>query len=278
MNPPDPPDLPRPFGPSMWPGDQRAAAEALWDWHRALLAPDAPALDGADLAAYFDAEQQKATRGEADVAVMPEPTARAAYAACEAHDLPLELLAAQVGAAQRFAGPMRFATAADMMEFVDRWAGAHALLLAQLAGAGHSWQERPIRELARGFFITARLARLPADLAADRLFIPLDDLEAAGVPLEQLRAGRVDANLDRLFWKQHVRVRDALAQGQVLVKELPRRYASKLKRCWLGALEVINEIERRDYDVWQKPPRLSAFRRVQIWLQAWLGRAASGGR
>ncbi len=273
----DVPDLPRPFYRSPWPKGERPAAEALWHWHHALTRAKAPALDGSDLTAYFAAERDKAAAAELLDAV-PETVAGAAYDACRAHGLPLDLLAGQVMGARRFKEPIRFPEQSDLTEFIRTWATPHGLLLAKLAGAGHSWQERAVHELARGFFLTNRLARLPHDLRRDHLFVPEADLDAAGVSLSQLRAGTVDEHMRRLLWKQTIRIRDALAQGQPLVKELPRRYAGALKRAWLGALEVVSEIERRDYDLWSGPIRLSPLRRVQVRVQAFLGRAASGAQ
>ncbi len=272
---PEAPVLPRPFYGRPWPRRLRDDARALWDWHAALARADVPALDGRDLTAFFEAERESAEAGE-PLRSMPEETARRAYRACADHELPHELLVVQILPARRLKEPpLRFATAAELDGFIRNWATPLATLLARLAGAGHSWQERSLHELTRGFFLTGRLVRLPQDLAHDRLFIPETDLEQTGVAVEQLRRGEVDEHLRRLFWKQAVRIRDALAQGQALTGELPRRYASALKRYWLGALDVLDEIERRDYDLWSRPIRLSGFRRLQVRLQAFFGRAAS---
>lgn len=269
------PDLPRPFYQSPWPRALRKDAQALWDWHAALARADAPALDGSDLTAFFEAEREKAAAAE-PLHSIPDDVSQRAYAACTEHELPRDLLVRQVMAARELQEPLRFAEAADLDRFIAAWATPLGLLLAQLAGVGHSWQERHIHELARGFFLAGRLAALPRDLERGQLFLPEKELEQSGVTLDQLRAGQVDENLRRLLWKQSVRIRDALAQGQALVDELPRRYRSALKRYWLGALEILNEVERRDYDLWGEPFQLSLFRRIQVRLQAFLGRAASG--
>lgn len=274
---PEAPDLPRPFYGRPFPWRLRDDARALWDWHAGLARADVPALDGHDLTAFFEAECDSAEAGE-PLRSMPEDVSRRAYRACEEHALPRGLLIEQVMPARRLQASLRFETADDLEVFVRRWATPLALLLARLAGAGHSWQERPLHELARGFFLAGRLARLPQDVVQDRLFIPTEDLEQAGVSLDKLRSGEMDEDVRRLLWKQTVRVRDALAQGQqALVSELPGRYARALKRSWLGALEVLNEIERRSYDLWSASLQLSTFRRVQVRLQALLGRAASAG-
>lgn len=273
--------LPRPFYRLPWPRARREAAQALWHFHSALTDPRAPRLDGDDLTAYFEAEKENAAAAD-PLKVVPEDVWRAAYDACDAHDLPPALLARQVGAARRLERErVRFETTQDLNAFLRHWVRPHGMLLARLAGAGHTWQERPVFELARGFFLTGRLLRLPRDLRAGRLFFPTEDLRQYGVSEKILREGPPaedqppSEDVRRLLWKQNVRARDALAQGQeALGGELPRRYAWGLRCYWLGALDVLSQLEDRDHDVWHGPPvRLPWWRRAQAYVQALLGRS-----
>ena len=272
-------EQPRPFYRLPWWGMEREAAQALWHWHAALTTPAAPRLDGEDLTAYFEAEKASAAAAE-PLKVIPEFVWRGAYEACETHDLPLALLARQVGAARRFERErIRFPDASALDAFLRHWVLPHGLLLANLAGAGHSWQERPVFELARGFFLTGRLLRLPRDLRADRLFFPRADLEQYGVPIRTLREGPDEdqaprEDVQRLLWKLSVRARDALAQGQeALGRELPRRHAWGLRCYWLGALSMLSQLEKRNYDVWKAPVTgLAWWRRANVYVQAVLGR------
>lgn len=263
--------LPRPFYDRPWPAALRPHARALWAWHLALHEARAPALDGDDLTAYFEAQRARAAGGE-PVDVVPPPVAEAAYAACRAHRLPADLLAVQVMGARQLQGGARFATAADVQAFLDVWARPHGRLLAHLAGASGSWQVPLVDELTTGFFWIGRLAGLPRDLERDWLFIPEEDLDRAGVGVEQLRAGAVDEGVRRLLWKQMIRAQDAFAHGDELVRELPRRYAGALKRYWFGGLEVLGEIRRRQFDVWSKPVALTLRHRLQVHFQSRFGR------
>jgi phytoene synthase len=185
------------------------------------------------------------------------------------------LLAAQVGAARRLYGKTRFETSAALKDFVGRWAMPHGRLLAGLAGIDLSVRLRHADELARAFFHLGRLLTLPEDVRRGQLFIPLAALEQRGVTVEQLRTGAVDDAVQGLLWKESVRIRDALAQGRPLIPNLSLRHRFALKRFWVGALELLKELERRDYDLWSAPMELSLFRRVQVYLQTLLGRSVS---
>lgn len=268
-------DVPRPFYDD-WPRAQTDAAHALWHWHSALVAPQAIGGDGTRLAVddFFDEERRRAAHGE-PMRLLRESVWRGAFRACDRHALDYDLLAEQVGASQRLQGGVRFDTTGDLEAFVRAWAVPHARLLAGLAEVDNSWQLRHVDELARGFFHAARLITLPSDLDRGRLFLPVADLKQHDVSLDQLRSGTVDENVRRLLWKQTIRIRDALAQGKRLIRDLPFRLRYALKRWWLAALEIVNELERRDYDLWSRPLDLGLFRRLQVYLQTIFGRAST---
>lgn len=237
--------LPVPFGPEAWPTPLTEAAGALWAWHLGL----------------------------AEAGTVPPEVAGAAEAACRAHSLPEEWLNEQAEAAARLQGAVRFETRTALQEFVRRFAGAHARLLAHLAGQTGAWQQAPTEALAYAFFLTGHLARLPGDLARDRLFLPLEALDQAGVSVTMLREGPPGEAVRKLLWRQTVRARDAFARGLDLGKDLDGWQRRRFRQAWLGGLEVLAEIERRRYDVWAQPVGLGRMQRLRIRLQAFVGKA-----
>ncbi len=263
------PNLPRPFY-DEWSRSRRPAAQALWDWHGALTEPTVPS--GASVDSFFDAERGRAEAGE-PLRLMPEDTWTAAYEACETHDLNHEWLGAQVEAARLHHGPIRFEQADEMETFVRLWALPHARLLAELAELTNSVRIGWVDELARGFFYLARLVSLPADLAKDRLFVPLEELRQYDVSVDQLRSGPATEAVQRLLWKQSVRVRDALQRGRSLVNDLSIRQRYALRWYWHGALALIDELDRRDFDLWSEPIALSPVRRAEVYLLALFGQS-----
>jgi phytoene synthase len=267
------PALPHPFY-DVWDPQLRPSIRALWHWHSALTDPQVVGANGtpASIDTFFDEERERSEAGT-PMRIVRESVWTDAYAVCEQYDLDRALLARQVAASKHLQGTTRFDTSAALKSFVQRWAVSHARLLAGLVGVDTTFQVRYVEELARGFFHSARLLTLPQDVEDRRLFLALDDLKQANVSVQQLRDGEVNENVQRLLWKQAVRVRDALAQGQPLMNELPFRLRLTLKYWWLGALEMVNEVERRDFDVWSRPVQLSVLRRAQVYLQTAFGRA-----
>jgi len=265
-------DLPRPFYDNWWKG-RREAAHALWDFHSALTDPSVPDAGGSDVDGFFETQRRAAEAGKA-LDVVAEPVWDAAYAACSEHDLDRELLGVQVEAARTFVGPVRFETASALDTFVRRWAVPHGRLLGQLADLRSSLRRKRIDELARAFFYLARILRLPEDVREGRLFIPEKELKWAGVAVDELREGTVSERMHRLLWKQCVRVRDALAQGEPIFARLSFRRRYVLKKYWMGALAYLNELERRDFDLWSWSRRLPPWRRFEVYLQVAFGRTS----
>ncbi|WP_022836771.1 squalene/phytoene synthase family protein [Salisaeta longa] len=266
--------LPRPLY-DTWPAAQQPAATALWAWHSALARPQAVGGDGAfgfdDH--FFADEAERAAAGDA-LQLLPAGVAQPAYEACAAHGLDRALLARQVRAARHLHGRTRFATAADLNAFVHDWAVAHGHLLAGLAGHKR-FARNPVAELSRGFFLLGRLLQLPDDLDDDRLFIPEAELDQHGVRDVRLVDGRMNEDVRRLLWKQSVRIRDALGQGQLVLRDVDWRLRFHLKRYWLGALAHLDALEAAGFDVWAYRPLLPWYQHVQIHVQAFFGRALS---
>ena len=233
-----------PFGPEAFPARLRQAACHLWDFHLALY-----------------------TGGNADADLLAH-----ARGTCEDFGLGSALVDAQVSAATRLAGPVRFESARELANFCGEFVGSHGLLLGRLAGQVGSWQERPVRELATAVFLLSRLFRIREDIGRDRLYIPESDLSQAGISLADIRLGRSDEAMRRLVWKQTILVRNAFAHARELGGDLSGWKRREFRRSWLGGLYLLSSIERSKYDVWSVAMELSRLRRTQLWLHVHLGK------
>lgn len=263
------PDLPRPFY-DEWSRRRAPAARALWHWHESLREPAVPS--GGSVDPFFDEERRRAEAGE-PLRVVSEETWRPAYEACERHGLNHDWLGTQVEAARLLCGETRFADADQLETFVRLWALPHARLLAGLADLTNSVQIGWVDELARGFFHLNHLVSLPADLENGRLFIPMAELDQYGVEVDTLRSGPAGEGVQRLLWKQSVRVRDALQRGRALGDDLRFRHRYAFRWYWHGAVALIDELDRRDFDLWTEPLDLSWFRRLEVYLLMIFGRS-----
>lgn len=266
----------RPFEQSPWKGGQKELVGLLWAWREQLKKPG-PVIQGVTPQVFFK-EQAENIRARQPLSFGDQILSRKLFEACEAQTLPVEWLAQQVEAAHHFTGPIRFDEIAELKKFISNWIAPHGYLLAKLAGAAHRWQLKQVEELATAFFLIDHIINLPADLEKDRLFMPLSELDVAGVRVMDLKEGMVTDATRKLLWKQVIRVRDAFAQGQPLVNELPKSFRRPFKYYWLMGLELANQVEKRKYDVWSKPIILTGLQQFQVRVLSFISKGAGKAR
>ena len=234
-----------------WSSDKKDAVDLFWEWHEYLkLSCDFSGVE--DAKKTFLALKAKLINNETQD-VIPVTLLNNVKKAIARYDIPQEWFFDQMSVAHHFYGSHQFQDAKELKSFIAAWEAPHAYMIAKLADAAYTWQRMQLDELAVAFFVVDSLLHLPENLEQNRVFIPLSEMQHAEVTLEQLKTGEITQGLERLLWKQTIRARDAFAQGQPLLKELDRKYRSAAKKNWLTALEYLNEIEKRKYDVWSEP-------------------------
>jgi squalene synthase HpnC len=106
------------------------------------------------------------------------------------------------------------------------------------------------------------------DLRKDRVYLPLDLLEAHSYPLEALFARQFDKRF-RAAMQEAVNVtRGLFLRGLPLADSVDRRLAIDLELFSRGGLRVLEKIERQGYDVLGSRPAISKLERVGLLLGA----------
>jgi len=113
------------------------------------------------------------------------------------------------------------------------------------------------------------------DLEKDRVYLPLDLLEAHGYPLEALFARRFDERFRNAMQEAVNVTRELFLKGLPLADTVDRRLAIDLELFSRGGLRVLEKIERQDCDVLGARPAVSKMERVGLLLSAITRRAFS---
>jgi squalene synthase HpnC len=100
------------------------------------------------------------------------------------------------------------------------------------------------------------------DLAAGRVYLPLDDLERFGAGVEDLSAPHAGPAVRAAVAFQVSRARTLLSEGRPLVSELRGRARLGVAGYVAGGLAALSAIERADYDVLAGAPRVRPLRRA----------------
>src|SRR5512141_2813368 len=102
------------------------------------------------------------------------------------------------------------------------------------------------------------------DLQKDRVYLPLDVLEAHGYPLEALFARRFDDRFRGAMQEAVNVTRGLFLKGLPLADRVDRRLAIDLELFSRGGLRVLDKIERQGCDVLGARPAISKLERVAL--------------
>jgi squalene synthase HpnC len=130
------------------------------------------------------------------------------------------------------------------------------------------YRDEPRMRLADATCIGLQLANFWQDVSVDlqkgRIYLPLEDLRRFGYGEDELRAGVVDARFRALLRFEVQRARTLFARGHALEARVSRGARADVRLFRLGGEAVLDAIERANYDVLSRRPRIS--RRRKAWM------------
>jgi squalene synthase HpnC len=131
----------------------------------------------------------------------------------------------------------------------------------------------PERQRFSDFTCTAlQLANFWQDVSIDyekgRIYLPLDDLERYEVPEAQIAQRRFTPEFRRLMHSEVERARDWFRRGRPLIGMVDRELAIDIELFSRGGEEILNCIERQDFDVLRARPSISKSRKLALVAKA----------
>ncbi len=165
----------------------------------------------------------------------------------------------------------RFETFNDVLTYCRYSANPVGHLVLYLCG--YSDAER--QKLSDYTCTALQLANFWQDVAVDygkgRIYLPLEDLRRFGVTEDDIAQRHATPQFLELMKFEVQRAREWFDRGTPLVKIVNRELAVDLELFSRGGQEILNAIERQDFDVLKRRPVISKPRK--LWLVA---RAAAG--
>ncbi|MBI3723537.1 phytoene/squalene synthase family protein [bacterium] len=171
----------------------------------------------------------------------------------------------------------RYATWAELRAYCEKVASAVGLACLEVFehedGDG---AREPAVELGLAMQLTNIVRDVTEDLARDRVYLPREDLARFGVDEAALRKGELTAPVRDLLAFEVARARELFASAERLYPLIPERRARACPRT-LAALytALLDEIERRGFDVFRERAALSAPRKLALALSG-LVRSVTG--
>jgi squalene synthase HpnC len=138
------------------------------------------------------------------------------------------------------------------------------------------------RQRLSDFTCTAlQLANFWQDVAVDyrkgRIYLPMQDLQHFGVTEQQIAAGRVAPEFVKLMQFEVARAREWFERGLPLAGMVDSALAIDIQLFTRGGQEILDAIERQNYDVLTRRPAISKSRKLGLLVRAVVGKMLHRG-
>ncbi|MCD8505079.1 MAG: squalene synthase HpnC [Burkholderiaceae bacterium] len=106
------------------------------------------------------------------------------------------------------------------------------------------------------------------DLRKQRVYLPLDALNTAGVTVEQIALGDCNAAWQELMRGQIMVCRNLMREGEPLGRRLKGRIALEIRLIVTGGLRILEKIEEVNFDVFNRRPTLNKLDWIRMLARA----------
>ena len=254
------------------PPHQRRAIIAVWDFCRAV--DDAvDEVDGGSQGSDSARAALGAWRAELarcyEGAVPGTPQGRRLQPFISQFDLPRQAFEDVIDGVAMDLDKTRYSTFADLFEYCRRVASAVGMICIRIFGCRSERAKDYALNLGVALQLTNILRDVKSDYERGRLYLPLDDLAAAGCSIGDLAAGRMTEPVRRLLELECTRARDFYRRATEArpAEDRRRLVAAEIMRAVY--FETLRRIERSGYDVFAERIRVPRPRQALIALRQW---------
>lgn len=205
-------------------------------------------------------------------AVLPSPPASAAVGRAEQqpHDLlfaalghtirerqlPVGLFEDLVDAFRQDTVKTRYETFDELLDYCRRSANPVGRLVLRIAGHDDERMDAASDRVCTALQLTNFWQDLARDWARGRLYVPLDEMRAAGACERDLDRGLLTPAWRSVLSSLVQRTRSLFEQGRSVADLASGRLAFELKLTWLGGWRILARVEQQQYDVFARRPTL----------------------
>jgi 15-cis-phytoene synthase len=253
------------------PKEQRGAIIAVWDFCRAVddavdEVEGAGGLSPRHAVAFWRAELARCYDGDAPDTFQ----GRGLQPYIQQFALPRDAFEDVIDGVAMDLDRCRYETFPDLLEYCHRVASAVGIICIRIFGCRSPRARDYALNLGVALQLTNIIRDVKTDLERGRVYIPLEDLRAAGCSVDDLAAGQVSPPVRRLlafecrrareFYQRAIEARPAEDRRRLVAAEIMRAVYS----------ETLTRIEQRDYDVFSSRARVPKAVQALIALRQWV--------
>jgi len=219
-----------------------------------------------DLLQAWRERLQDAARGEAK-----DPVFLALSKTIQRHQLPIQWLDDLLLAFEQDVRQSRHETFDSIMDYAKRSANPVGRLVLWV----HGYRDEKLFEWSDFICTALQFANfwqdIAVDLKKDRIYLPLQDLNAADYTIDDLNHQVVDERFYKVMHLEIERTWDLFWKGRPLCDHVGQELQKELKLVWLGGTRILKKIEKNRFDVFRRRPTLKADDKLSmIWhLLTW---------
>ena len=174
------------------------------------------------------------------------------------HRLPAGLFEDLLSAFRQDVTTKRYRTWTDVLDYCRRSANPVGRLVLRVAGHDDARLDQASDALCTALQLANFWQDFARDWSAGRLYIPLEDRDAAGARDADLDAGRLTPEWRRAFDVVTRRTRDLFAAGRPVCNGVRGRLRWELRLTWLGGSRILEKLEHSGFDVFHNRPAIGA--------------------
>jgi squalene synthase HpnC len=177
-------------------------------------------------------------------------------ATIRACSLPVSLFDDLLSAFRQDITTARYETWEALLDYCRRSANPIGRLVLRIAGHHDPQLDRSSDALCTALQLTNFWQDLERDWQKGRLYVPLDDVEAARARVQDLDARRMTDPWRQVLRTVVARTRSLFGTGRQVCDGVRGRLRPELRLTWLGGMRILERLERVKYDVFEFRPTL----------------------
>ncbi len=216
---------------------------------------DEPGMERSERLAYLEAwrkELEQIIEGDS----AGHPAFIALRETLQVHRLPPELLRDLLSAFHQDVVKNRYETFDEVRDYCRRSADPVGRIMLRLFGHNDPELDRLSDAICTALQLTNFWQDFAQDLARDRIYLPLEDLDRFGIPRTPEGMTADEGKLREVIDFQVQRTRSLFHEGKTLPNHLQSRFSLQIRLTWHGGMRVLDKIERTGYNVLHTRPRL----------------------
>jgi squalene synthase HpnC len=159
----------------------------------------------------------------------------------------------------------------EVLDYCRRSANPVGRLMLQLFNEANDQNNADSDKICSALQLINFMQDIQQDLVEnDRVYFPLDEMQAAGVTIKDLKNRNTEPHVVEFVRMQTVRAKDMLLQGASLGKRLQGRFGMEIRAITSGGLRICDALLKQDSNIYSRP-RLDTRDKIGMLIDALTG-------